>query len=601
MNFDLRGEDILSQVKEQLNKNKIKLWLEPYYNQVDGISDQEELALQQLCDQLVPQLNIDRVLCMNALKDLQNHALDRLNSNKVFKETGTSCLRVKISGEVPRLLSVNILLTANTTQLLEEIGKEIGIDPERIKLISQGKVLLPSESLVSQGVGNASFLMAVILAGNQDLQESDKRFKTLESTKKDVKLLAGRSNANNEYYFQVENQAGEALNLPFYERKALVTAMALHEKGRAALKQGDCSLALVLFLEADKEYSECTSELLKAVDNYALLHLDISWCYLCLRNPVQIPDAERRLSLCEQSFHKTYGPNLERLMAIKGATGNEAALFMRLHLMQGVVMFHKNKRAEARLLLERAQSELSGLKFDDNKLCLLLELGYSNAEARLGLRAARGNIEEAEELICRKRKERELAREKNRVQLKNERERITLGLCADGKQYCEPSLLDRLVTMGFNRSQSVEALKLSNNMIVEAIRIIQEQPHLLPSSSCALSEECVAQVASLGFEPELAREALMKCPELERAVKSLNNLSQSSQGIASEAVAAASASAMSFLEDFHKKRKTKMEEEKRAFERVSEGLLENDLTDDHLDLSLAQEEQFLMEYLSLLN
>ncbi|KAG8271985.1 hypothetical protein J6590_052017 [Homalodisca vitripennis] len=69
----------------------------------------------------------------------------------------------------------------------------------------------------------------------------------------------------------------------------------------------------------------------------------------------------------------------------------------------------------------------------------------------------------------------------------------------------------------------------------------------------------------------------------------------------SEALAAASASAMSFLENFHKKRKGKIEKEKQAFERVSEGLIDNDLTDDHLDLNLAQEEQFLMEYLSLLN
>uniref|UniRef100_A0A1B6FTL7 UBA domain-containing protein n=2 Tax=Cuerna arida TaxID=1464854 RepID=A0A1B6FTL7_9HEMI len=153
--------------------------------------------------------------------------------------------------------------------------------------------------------------------------------------------------------------------------------------------------------------------------------------------------------------------------------------------------------------------------------------------------------------------------------------------------------------MGFNHSQSVQALKMSNNVVSEAVSIIHDQPHLLASSSRAPSEESIAQVASLGIEPELAREALEKCPELERAVKSLSSMSQSPQ--ASEALAAASASAMSFLENFHKKRKAKMEKEKQAFERVSEGLIDNDLTDDHLDVSLAQEEQFLMEYLSLLN
>ncbi|KAG8271981.1 positive regulation of proteasomal ubiquitin-dependent protein catabolic process [Homalodisca vitripennis] len=278
--------------------------------------------LNLLCEQLSPELNIDPELCITALRNLQNNALESLKSNKMFKETGMACLRVRVSGEVPTLLRINISLSDPTTEFLKEIAKETGISHERIKLISQGKVLLPDETLVSQGIKNNSLLMAVILEVNkEEMQESEKRFKTLESTKKDVQFLAGRSNANNEYYFQVENQAGVTLNLPFQERKALVTAMAMHEKGRAALKKGDYALALVLFLEADKEYSECTSELLHSVDNYALLHLDISWCYLCLRNPAQIPDAEYRLRLCEQNFHKSYGPNLERLMAIKGATG----------------------------------------------------------------------------------------------------------------------------------------------------------------------------------------------------------------------------------------------------------------------------------------
>lgn len=57
------------------------------------------------------------------------------------------------------------------------------------------------------------------------------------------------------------------------------------------------------------------------MDNYALLNLDIVWCYLCLKSVSQVPEAEERLRRCEQNFHKSYGPNLERLMALKGTTG----------------------------------------------------------------------------------------------------------------------------------------------------------------------------------------------------------------------------------------------------------------------------------------
>lgn len=54
--------------------------------------------------------------------------------------------------------------------------------------------------------------------------------------------------------FQLEDQAGNAVIIPTKERKALVLAMTLHEKGKAALKKDDFARALVFFLDADKEF-----------------------------------------------------------------------------------------------------------------------------------------------------------------------------------------------------------------------------------------------------------------------------------------------------------------------------------------------------------
>lgn len=82
---------------------------------------------------------------------------------------------------------------------------------------------------------------------------------------------------------QMEDQDGNAIHLPPEERRSLMMALALHEKGRAALNKDAYAEALVLFLEADGEYSTCTSQLLDTVDNYALLNLDIVWCYMCLK------------------------------------------------------------------------------------------------------------------------------------------------------------------------------------------------------------------------------------------------------------------------------------------------------------------------------
>ena len=65
----------------------------------------------------------------------------------------------------------------------------------------------------------------------------------------------------------------------------------------------------------------CNSGLLEQVDNYGLLSLDIAWCYLNLGNISQLPDAEVRLQRCEEVFAKSYGPNLERLVNLKGTAG----------------------------------------------------------------------------------------------------------------------------------------------------------------------------------------------------------------------------------------------------------------------------------------
>nr|KAG5707680.1 hypothetical protein BaRGS_003255 [Batillaria attramentaria] len=135
--------------------------------------------------------------------------------------------------------------------------------------------------------------------------------------------------------------------------KSLTLAMTLHEKGRVALKEKKYSRALLLLLEADKEFGNCRAEILDHVDNYAILSLDIVWCYLCLENVNELPDAERRLHKCEDMFRKSYGDNMERLMSIKGGAEAERILLMRLHLLQGIVKFHQHNTTAAQYLLNQ--------------------------------------------------------------------------------------------------------------------------------------------------------------------------------------------------------------------------------------------------------
>lgn len=89
----------------------------------------------------------------------------------------------------------------------------------------------------------------------------------------------------------------------------------------------------------------------------------------------QLPDAEKRLQICEQNFKRSYGQNLDRVVLLKGSAVNEKCLIMRLHLLKGILSFYRNDRLEARRLLKLAEHELKLLKIDEECLQSLTEMG----------------------------------------------------------------------------------------------------------------------------------------------------------------------------------------------------------------------------------
>ena len=82
------------------------------------------------------------------------------------------------------------------------------------------------------------------------------------------------------------------------------------------------SADLVLLVEAEREFSSFRSEMLQMVDNYAILSLDIAWCYLSCNAVSELPDADIKVARCEEKFKNSYGSNMERLAALKGSQGS---------------------------------------------------------------------------------------------------------------------------------------------------------------------------------------------------------------------------------------------------------------------------------------
>ena len=92
-------------------------------------------------------------------------------------------------------------------------------------------------SLGEQGVKNSATLMVVLVGDNESLAVVAEQRKMLEETKADAARLSGRDSRKDDYFLQVADQSGKSLDLPADEKKSLIIAMSLHEKGRSALKK----------------------------------------------------------------------------------------------------------------------------------------------------------------------------------------------------------------------------------------------------------------------------------------------------------------------------------------------------------------------------
>lgn len=239
--------------------------------------------------------------------------------------------------------------------------------------------------------------------------------------------------------------------------------MLLHEKGRVQLKKENYAEALILFLEADGELQSCQSDLINSIDNVAILNLDIVWCYLCLKSIMQLPDAQRRLSVCETSFKRSYGENYQRLESIKGSSASEKALILRLHLMQAILLFHLNRRSEASAMFSVAEREIQELHVDVENVSTLIEMGYNRNEAITGLRSSFNS---------------EKLGKKERLM-----ESFLNELGVSG--FVNPRTLHTLIDMGYPQAVCALALKKCDNDIEKSLSLLQ-------TSQTQLKEELVS-------------------------------------------------------------------------------------------------------------
>ena len=68
------------------------------------------------------------------------------------------------------------------------------------------------------------------------------------------------------------------------------------------------------------------AQLLAAVDNVALLELDVVWCCYLLQDAGRLGVSAERLARARSRLARAHGPNLERLRVLHGGFAPEAAM-----------------------------------------------------------------------------------------------------------------------------------------------------------------------------------------------------------------------------------------------------------------------------------
>jgi len=586
----VQEETTLTKIRVTLNDMNIKLWESPYLNPeskspVEGKIHELAVTLKGEIDLPLPHL-------FQGLQMLQKTALDKLAARAKFNQTGVAKLRLRCARGIKcRVKDIEISLDEEGAVLLEKLAEMTELKVDNIQVITGGRVVKKNSTLKAQGFKNSSNLMLVKVGDDKSLKLVAEQRKILDDTKSDAKRLGGRK-SHDDHSLQIADQSGKSIDLPKKEKEALVIAMSLHEKGKSALKNKDYSLAIVLLLEADQEFKSCRSDLLNLVDNYAILNLDIAWCYLCLQTVGELDNAEARLDICEKKFSESYGQNLERLEALKGSTGNESALLMRLHLLQGIVAFHQGRIREARPLLLKAQIEQTMLAVDENSLVEVAGMGYSIAEARLGLRSAHGDIKFDVDHIIRRREKKEEIKKKEAEEQVRSKLRNKLGKCADGS-WVNVGYYKTLLGMGFSDKVAATALRQASNSLNLAVQMLQEEPDLIQLAAedrpgkkkkIEVTDEMVATVVAMGFDVEMAKKAIQIEGGVEAAVEAL----MASGGVVMD------------MDQMEVENEGKMEkqEDHDAYNRIKDDI--STFEEDHLDLDLHEEFEYLHKYLQLL-
>ena len=156
----------LSRIRNLINQNKIKLWLDPYYDNDNKAPFETEML--QTANALAPELEMDDMEVYNGMKELQQIALDKLKAREILSRSGQIELKLKLDEQAKEqnpdlgaFTTINIDAYDTGDDLFNEVSKTINLPIGMFKLVSAGSVIKSDVRLNQQNLKPGQTVMVL--------------------------------------------------------------------------------------------------------------------------------------------------------------------------------------------------------------------------------------------------------------------------------------------------------------------------------------------------------------------------------------------------------------------------------------------------------
>eukprot|EP00258_Populus_trichocarpa_P029581 XP_024445600.1 NEDD8 ultimate buster 1 isoform X2 [Populus trichocarpa] len=456
-----------------------------------------------------------------------------------------SIAKLKVAGTWAGLLEVE---TENWTvpMLREEIAKRSNMGTESINLIFAGKVLKDctseeKNSLSQLGIKNNSKILACRVSVEEgktlknELLADDERNHRLARIRAAVTALSKRHADGalpiEDFDIELEDQSGKKVHFSETDRLAIMTGLMLHTSGKRFIRKQMFTDALEVLTMGE------------LVDNIPILQIDMVWCYFMLRDIAWIAVAGLRLKKAREGLERAHGKDSSRFRLLQAGRTSELALYLRLELLEGVVAYHSGQFNKSRKFLASAQEKFFQLQVPDEALSLVVSMGFGEWDAKRALRMSNQDIQSAVNFLVVEREKREQKMEDD-IRRRNEiMEQKRYGV-TPLKKAVDLQRLIEVVSIGFEKELAAEALRKNENDTQKALDDLTN-----PEANTALqrnielrkrrrqqraTDATIERLVSMGFERSRVIGAVQAGGSLEQAMHQLLTYSRADTTVAAE-------------------------------------------------------------------